>query len=165
MLPQTIYDDWLMAFFNILITSLPPLAVATFEQDIPEKAIKEVRNPPILVILHWAVKQFKNCFLLLLLLQHPEAYERVQNHTVFTYKTLSLWFLSATYHSLGTRAVSRNTVDNNNNNNTELTPHTHNTTIAHAITLQCCSSARTCCGTTVCSTCTAARWASGTWAT
>ena len=43
---QTIYDDWLMAFFNILITSLPPLAIATFEQDIPEKAIKEVRNPP-----------------------------------------------------------------------------------------------------------------------
>lgn len=57
MLTQTIYDDWLMAFFNILITSLPPLAVATFEQDIPEKAINEVRNPPILVILHWAVKQ------------------------------------------------------------------------------------------------------------
>jgi magnesium-transporting ATPase (P-type) len=40
---QTIYDEWLMAFFNILITSLPPLAIATFEQDIPEKAIKDVR--------------------------------------------------------------------------------------------------------------------------
>lgn len=43
MLVQTIYDEWLMAFFNILITSLPPIAIATFERDIPEKAIEEVR--------------------------------------------------------------------------------------------------------------------------
>lgn len=33
-----------MAFFNILITSLPPIAIATFERDIPEKAIENVRH-------------------------------------------------------------------------------------------------------------------------
>ncbi len=46
----------------------------------------------------------------------------MQNHTVFTYKTLSLWFLSATYHSLGTRS--------RNSRHTQ-PPHTHLTTSLH----------------------------------
>jgi len=69
---QTIYDEWIMALFNIVLTSLPPIAIGVFEKDISEKAI------------------FK----------HPQAYSRVQNNTVFTPATLSFWFLSAIYHSL-----------------------------------------------------------------
>mmetsp|Transcript_23132 Transcript_23132/g.57897 ORF Transcript_23132/g.57897 Transcript_23132/m.57897 type:complete len:1024 (+) Transcript_23132:91-3162(+) len=69
---QPIYDDWLMTFFNITITSLPPFAVGMFEKDISEEIIE----------------------------RHPESYQRTQRNTVFTMTTLALWMASATYHSL-----------------------------------------------------------------
>lgn len=39
---QTIYDDWVMTFFNITITALPPLAIGVFETDIPDYLIMKV---------------------------------------------------------------------------------------------------------------------------
>lgn len=42
---QTIFDDWLVVFFNIVFTSLPLLAVGLFERDLHESIID--RNPPI----------------------------------------------------------------------------------------------------------------------
>jgi len=56
----------------VIITALPPIAVAVFETDISVDIIEK----------------------------YPQCYERTQSDTVFTWKTLSLWFISATYQSL-----------------------------------------------------------------
>jgi len=67
-----IYDDWIMTFFNITITALPPLAIGVFEMDVRDEIIKE----------------------------HPETYKRCQENHIFTVKTLFFWLLSAVYNSL-----------------------------------------------------------------
>ena len=38
---QTIYDDWVLTFFNIFLTQVPPLFLAFFEKDIPEDMIAQ----------------------------------------------------------------------------------------------------------------------------
>ena len=38
---QTIYDDWVLTFFNIFLTQVPPLFLAFFEKDIPEDMITQ----------------------------------------------------------------------------------------------------------------------------
>eukprot|EP01121_Diplochlamys_sp_Union-15-3_P014296 TRINITY_DN4539_c0_g1_i1.p1 TRINITY_DN4539_c0_g1~~TRINITY_DN4539_c0_g1_i1.p1 ORF type:complete len:308 (-),score=31.40 TRINITY_DN4539_c0_g1_i1:29-952(-) len=40
---QTLYEDWVMAFFNVTITSLPPFLLSLLEKDIKEEIIEE--NP------------------------------------------------------------------------------------------------------------------------
>eukprot|EP01087_Luapelamoeba_hula_P011161 TRINITY_DN3003_c0_g1_i1.p1 TRINITY_DN3003_c0_g1~~TRINITY_DN3003_c0_g1_i1.p1 ORF type:complete len:1289 (-),score=252.87 TRINITY_DN3003_c0_g1_i1:164-4030(-) len=69
---QTLYDDWIMTFFNITITAAPPLAVGVYEIDIYEHIIDK----------------------------HPELYARTQKNEIFTLKSLSIWMLSALYQSL-----------------------------------------------------------------
>jgi len=69
---QTLYDDWIMTFFNIVFTSWPPIAIAVFETDISHRVIDA----------------------------NPHVYSRVQSNRVFTIWTLFGWFLSAFYHSL-----------------------------------------------------------------
>lgn len=69
---QSLYDDWLMTLYNIMITSVPPLIVGVFEKDCPEA----------------------------LLIRHPKLYLRTQSDTLFTLRTLGLWMLAATWHSL-----------------------------------------------------------------
>ncbi|KAL6070245.1 Phospholipid-transporting ATPase [Balamuthia mandrillaris] len=69
---QTLYDDWIMTFFNITITSLPPLVIGVYEIDIKDTIIE----------------------------QYPQAYRRTQKGNIFTLSTLGLWLLSALYHSI-----------------------------------------------------------------
>jgi phospholipid-transporting ATPase len=70
---QTLYDDWIMMFFNITITSWPPLLLGCFEKDIDERIIE----------------------------RHPETYGRTRrNENIFRLRTLIEWMASATYHSL-----------------------------------------------------------------
>jgi len=68
----TIYDDWIVTFFNIFFTSVPPFFFAIFEKDISESIIEE----------------------------YPETYRFVQRGELFTYSTLFYWLLSAIWHSL-----------------------------------------------------------------
>jgi len=68
----TIYDDWIVTFFNIFFTSIPPLFFAIFEKDIEEDVIEE----------------------------YPEAYRYVQKGKLFTYSTLFTWMLFAIWNSL-----------------------------------------------------------------
>jgi magnesium-transporting ATPase (P-type) len=42
---QTLYDDWMITFFNILFTSLPPFFIGLFEKDVSEAQI--VAHPEI----------------------------------------------------------------------------------------------------------------------
>jgi len=93
---QTLYDDWIMTFFNILFTAWPPIAVAVFETDISAEVIDAVPSlflpcPPPISSDVWSVPADQN----------PNVYERVQSNRVFTLWTLSGWFLAAIYHSLG----------------------------------------------------------------
>ena len=39
---NSFYDDWVMAAFNTLLLSLPPLSLAFFEKDLTEAAILHV---------------------------------------------------------------------------------------------------------------------------
>lgn len=39
---QTIYDDWVVTFYNIVVTSLPPLLMGIMEKDIVEETIERV---------------------------------------------------------------------------------------------------------------------------
>jgi len=41
---KTFYDDWIMTFFNITITALPPLAIGVFEKDISDTLIEKVSH-------------------------------------------------------------------------------------------------------------------------
>jgi P-type E1-E2 ATPase len=41
---QTLYDDWVVTFFNIVFTSLPPLFLGCFEKDITEDIIDHVSS-------------------------------------------------------------------------------------------------------------------------
>jgi len=69
---QTLYDDWVMTFFNILFTAWPPIAVAVFETDISHRVIEA----------------------------NPHVYKRVQSNGVFTMWSLCGWFAASIYHSL-----------------------------------------------------------------
>jgi len=69
---QTFFDDWVMAAFNVVILSLPPLSLAIFEKDLHEEVI------------------FK----------YPETYRELQRGLYFTPKTVTRWMISATCHSV-----------------------------------------------------------------
>jgi len=69
---QSLYDDWIMTFFNIYITALPPFILGVFEKDISDVTIAK----------------------------YPQTYSRTQNNKIFTLWTLLIWLSSAFYHSL-----------------------------------------------------------------
>lgn len=69
---QTTYDDWIITFYNITLTSLPPLFLAFFEKDISENVIAKT----------------------------PEAFRWIQSGKVFTMFVLTRWLLSALFHSV-----------------------------------------------------------------
>lgn len=70
---QTLYDDIIMAVFNLVITSLPPLFLGIFERDIEESMI----------------------------LKYPKAHTQTMNgNEGFNYYNFMGWVLSALWHSL-----------------------------------------------------------------
>jgi len=69
---MTIYDDWIVTFFNILFTSIPPFLFAALERDIGEDLIEE----------------------------YPEAFRTVQTGDHLTYSSMFLWMLNAIWHSI-----------------------------------------------------------------
>jgi len=68
---QTLYDDYMMTFFNITVTSLPPFLYAIFEKDVEEDIIQKF----------------------------PEVYRRLQKGDAFTVKSLMHWLWSALWVS------------------------------------------------------------------
>jgi len=68
----TIYDDWVVTFFNIFFTSIPPFFYAIFEKDISDEIIEE----------------------------YPETFKYVQTGRLFTYSSLFYWVISAVWHAL-----------------------------------------------------------------
>jgi len=69
---QTFLDDWMMALYNTLILSLPPLALAFWEKDLTEEQIGH----------------------------HPEVYRELRGGLYFTARSFMRWVVSAAYHSL-----------------------------------------------------------------
>jgi len=67
-----LYGDWIMTFYNLIVTALPPLFVACFDRDISERIINE--NP--------------NCL------------KEVQRGIFFNKKTIFSWLASAVWHSI-----------------------------------------------------------------
>lgn len=39
---QSIYEDWYMLLFNVVLTSLPVIALGVFEQDVPSEVFSQV---------------------------------------------------------------------------------------------------------------------------
>ncbi|MDP2437847.1 MAG: hypothetical protein Q8P67_19060, partial [archaeon] len=69
---QTLYDEWIMTFFNIIFTSWPPLIYGCLEKDIDERIID----------------------------LYPETYQRTQQNRLFTLAKLTEWMVLATWHSV-----------------------------------------------------------------
>jgi len=69
---MTIYDDWVVTFFNILFTSAPPFLYGVLERDIGEDLIDE----------------------------YPEAFRTVQTGDHLTYSSMFLWEINAIWHSI-----------------------------------------------------------------
>jgi len=69
---QTFYDSWVMAGFNTVLVSAPPLVLALFEKDLREHII----------------------------LQHPDAFPELKRGLYLTKKSFSRWMISAIYHSI-----------------------------------------------------------------
>src|SRR5690349_21690577 len=63
---QTLYDSWVITFYNIIFTSLPPLFFGLFEKDISEYVIYK----------------------------HPEVYHNMQAGALFTRRTFLCWMTS-----------------------------------------------------------------------
>jgi len=68
---ETIYDDWVVTFYNIAITSTPPFFYAIFEKDISEEVI----------------------------MANPQMFKSVQSGKPFSYRGIFLFLLSAFWHS------------------------------------------------------------------
>jgi len=69
---MTLYDDWIMTFYNLIITALPPLFVACFDKDISEETIRK----------------------------NPKALIEVQKGCYFNKRTIFAWLLAAFWHSM-----------------------------------------------------------------
>jgi len=68
---QTYFDDWVMASYNTVICSLPPLVLAFFEKDLNED----------------------------LIMKYPQIYRELSKGLYFTRQTMSSWMFTAAYHS------------------------------------------------------------------
>lgn len=42
---QSVYDDWYMLLFNVILTSLPVISLGVFEQDVSSEVCLQVFNP------------------------------------------------------------------------------------------------------------------------
>eukprot|EP01128_Nolandella_sp_AFSM9_P004739 TRINITY_DN2183_c0_g1_i3.p1 TRINITY_DN2183_c0_g1~~TRINITY_DN2183_c0_g1_i3.p1 ORF type:complete len:1098 (+),score=280.47 TRINITY_DN2183_c0_g1_i3:18-3311(+) len=69
---QTFFDSWFMTLYNVLVLSLPPLALAFFEKDLTEEKIGH----------------------------YPEVYRELTRGLYFTTFTIVRWFTSAFYQSI-----------------------------------------------------------------
>mmetsp|Transcript_23456 Transcript_23456/g.26039 ORF Transcript_23456/g.26039 Transcript_23456/m.26039 type:complete len:266 (+) Transcript_23456:68-865(+) len=69
---QTVFDSWVMTFFNMVFTALPIMAFAIFDKDLDEE----------------------------FLLKFPELYSRSRRNIDFNFKTFFLWIVNAVAHSL-----------------------------------------------------------------
>ncbi|GAM25814.1 hypothetical protein SAMD00019534_089890 [Acytostelium subglobosum LB1] len=69
---QTLFDSWIITFFNILFTSVPPFVYGLMEKDIDEASIME----------------------------NPHLYRQLQHSNVLTKKTFLVWNIAALWHSL-----------------------------------------------------------------
>lgn len=49
---QAFYNDWAMALYNVLFTSLPVIAMGVFDQDVSARFCLKVPNKLFLVSLH-----------------------------------------------------------------------------------------------------------------
>jgi len=69
---QTTYDDYILTFFNITISSLPPFGVGFLEKDITEETIEA----------------------------NPRAYKFMKSGNFFTARSVFVWLIFAFYHSV-----------------------------------------------------------------
>ena len=68
---QTIFEDWFMTFFNIFMTSVPPICIGLFEKDATEETI----------------------------LKYPEVHLRVPSGYMFNCWVLIVWLIYGVYAS------------------------------------------------------------------
>jgi phospholipid-transporting ATPase len=68
---QTFYDDYMMALFNTILTSLPPFLLGIFEKDIPEEVIEA----------------------------YPQSYRQIRKNA-FSFWNFVYWALDGVYQSL-----------------------------------------------------------------
>eukprot|EP01113_Clastostelium_recurvatum_P002109 TRINITY_DN1087_c0_g1_i3.p1 TRINITY_DN1087_c0_g1~~TRINITY_DN1087_c0_g1_i3.p1 ORF type:complete len:1128 (-),score=322.94 TRINITY_DN1087_c0_g1_i3:54-3437(-) len=69
---MTLYDDWIITFFNIFITSVPPYFMALFDKDVPEDVLA----------------------------MYPQLYRRAQSGHLFTFRSIFFWLFNGFWHSI-----------------------------------------------------------------
>ncbi|KYQ93719.1 transmembrane protein [Tieghemostelium lacteum] len=83
---QTLFDSWIITFYNILFTSLPPFFYGLFEKDVDEESI----------------------------LENPMLYKNLQKREVLSKRSFLIWNLAGLWHSLviffGTKFLFSNDV-------------------------------------------------------
>lgn len=68
---QTWFDQWIVVFYNITFTGLPPLVYALFEKDVDEDVI----------------------------MKHPQLYRHIQKGVLFTRKSFAWWMMIGVWHA------------------------------------------------------------------
>jgi len=68
---QTLYDDYILAVYNVIIVGLPPFVLGLGEKDLGERMIKK----------------------------YPEAYQELKN-IYLNWRTFAIWMLTAIYQSI-----------------------------------------------------------------
>ncbi|EDV24838.1 uncharacterized protein TRIADDRAFT_25047, partial [Trichoplax adhaerens] len=69
---QTLFNQWTISVYNIIFTSLPPIAIGIFDQTLSPKS----------------------------LLQYPKLYKETQKNDTYNTKVFWLWTLNAVFHTL-----------------------------------------------------------------
>jgi phospholipid-transporting ATPase len=68
---QTIIDSFVLTFYNLIFTLLPPFLFGLFEKDIDEETIE----------------------------RHPEIYQEFTSVSIIDYRSFGIWMLQALYHA------------------------------------------------------------------
>lgn len=50
---QSVYDDWYMLLFNVVLTSLPVISLGVFEQDVDSEVCLQVGNQDFTLFFHF----------------------------------------------------------------------------------------------------------------
>ncbi|KAF9613075.1 hypothetical protein IFM89_005523 [Coptis chinensis] len=102
---QSIYDDWYMILFNVILTSLPVISLGVFEQDVSSEVCSEVRSqfPPL------PPHQFSSytCSInnltvmdIAVALQFPALYQQGPKNLFFDWTRIFGWMANGLYASL-----------------------------------------------------------------
>lgn len=92
---QSVYNDWYMLIFNVLLTSLPVISLGAFEQDVSSEVCLQVMST---TLFHHA--PFSTIFICLWYMQFPALYQQGPKNLFFDWYRIIGWMCNGLYCSL-----------------------------------------------------------------